>query len=80
MMSSAVRDIIFSALANNPELRETANSDRLVRYVQVSEKNNGKTRNTKYDSITRIARIVRKEHPELRGKDWEANQSKGWKN
>ena len=73
LQMNSIRDLVFSALSNHPDLREAANSDRLVRYVQVSQKNNGSTKQAKYDSITRIARILRREHLALRGKDWEEN-------
>jgi hypothetical protein len=66
----SIRQGVLKAMMLHPELREASNSERLIAYVRAIP---GLER-VKSATIDRTRRLVQRQHPDLRGRDWERNQ------
>ena len=73
--SRSTREICFRLLTDFPRYREVqTGEEELIKHVQSVQKSyNIKIR--KASTISRTARILRAKHPELRGSDWDENQT-----
>jgi len=66
----SIRQAVLKALLLHEDLREVANSERLIAYVRAIP---GLER-VKSATIDRTRRLVQRQHEELRGEDWDENQ------
>ena len=70
----SVRQLTLLALQSVPYYREvTTGEEKLIEYVKNWQKELGQTE-SKSSTISRNARLIRLQHSELRGKDWDSNQ------
>jgi len=65
----SIRQAVLKALILHPDLREAANSERLIAYVRAIPS----LSKVKSATIDRTRRLIQRQHEELRGEDWEDN-------
>jgi len=66
----SIRQAVLRALLLHEDLREAANSERLIAYVRAIPS----LTHVKSATIDRTRRLVQRQHPDLRGRDWALNQ------
>ncbi|MEM0288099.1 MAG: hypothetical protein QXG05_08045 [Nitrososphaerota archaeon] len=66
----SIKEAVYKAMLLHEDLRESINSERLIKYVRAIPS----LEHVKSSTIDRCRRLIQQDHPELRGKDWYYNQ------